>query len=493
MNIALLNQQTMEAVKKCLAANNIAKTAGISMESGLISYDLQPAAKLLYPVLAPLRNQTPRIKGKGGDSVMWKAVTGINTGSLSIGVAEGRRNAVMSIDTEDCFAPYATIGLENSVTDEAQLAGEGFDDNKALATKNLLEAVILGEEGVLLGGNRSMKLGTTPTPTLIAKDSGGQLGAGKAVSVVAVALTFDGLGSASVRGGVPGLITRENADGTKNSYGGGSAQKSDAAAVTTGASAASSIAASVESVKGAYAYAWYWGAAGSETLGAITTINSVLITADAEGTQLASDLPASDNSTNQYLLDGFMTQTLQRGGYYKALPTGEFGEGTGLRPDKAAGIVEFDEALKWFWDQYKVSPDEILCNAQEVVNITRKIIENGGSPLFRFNIDGKGEPTMTAGTVVGQYFNRFSMNGGQLIPVKIHPNMPAGTVQFRKVALPYPMSNVKNVSEVIYQQDYYQTEWPRRTRSYEYGIYARETLAIYAPFCFGIITNIANK
>lgn len=487
-----VTKQTLAALKKCQAVS-IKKADGLTMESGLSNYDLQPAAKLLYPVLSPLRNETPRVKGNGGDATHWKAITGVNTTNISMGVAEGRRNAVMVTATEDYNAPYATLGLENSVTDEAIDSGEGFDDLRALCAKNLLEATIIGEEAVLLGGNYSLKLGKTETPVLSANDSGGFLGAAKTIAVIAVGLSFDGFNNASIQRGVPGLITRENADGTKDTYGGGSAQKSEAATVTTGAGSTNAIAASTSTIKGAVAYAWYWGVSGAERLGAITTINSVVITEDAQGEQLASELSNADNSTNKLLMDGFLTQSMKGGGYYKAMPTGTPGEGTGLTPDKSAGIVEFDDALKSFWDTYRVSPDEILCNAQEIVNVTRKIIENGGSPLFRFNIDGNSEVTLTAGTVVGQYLNRFAMNGGQLLMVKIHPNMPAGTVMFRRKTIPYPMSNITNVAEVKYQRDYYQTEWPRRTRSYEYGIYAREALAVYAPFCFGVITNIANR
>lgn len=492
MNLAMVTKATLEAIKKC-QATPLQKADGLTLQSGLTNYDLQPAAKLLYPVLTPLRNETPRVKGRGGDSTHWKAILGVNATNISMGVAEGRRNAVMVTKTKDYFAPYATLGLENSVTDEAIDAGEGFDDLRALCARNLLEATIIGEEGVLLGGNYSMPLGKTPTPTLTAQASGGLLGASQTISVVAVALSYEGYQNANVQSGVAGEIVRRNADATEDRYGGGSAQKSDAATVTTGAGATNAIAASVEAVKGAFAYAWYWGAAGSEKLGAVTTINSVLIAEDAKGEQLVSALPDSDNSTNRLLLDGFMVQAMQGGGYYKALPTGTPGIGTGLTPDTAAGIVEIDEALQYFWQQYKVSPDEILCNAQEIVNVTRKIIENGGSPLFRFNIDGKGDVTMTAGTIVGQYLNRYAMNGGQLLTVKIHPNVPAGTVVFRKKTIPYPMSNVTNIAEVRYQRDYYQTEWPRRTRAYEYGVYARETLAVYAPFCFGVLTNIANR
>lgn len=492
MGIVNVTRQTLEAVKKCQAIP-VKKADGLTLESGLTNYDLQPAAKLLYPVLSPLRNETPRVKGNGGEATHWKAILGVNTTNISIGVSEGNRNAVMATKTKDYTAAYVTLGLENRVTDEAVESGEGFDDLRALCAKNLLEATIIGEEGVLLAGNASLKLGTTPTPTLTALTEGGNIGASKTISVIAVALTWEGLQNASVDGGIPTTITRKNADGSEDTYGGGTARKSVSAKVTTGTGQVNAIGASVEAVKGAYAYAWLWGAEGSEKLGAITTINSILIRKDAEGTQLASSLPDQDNSTNSLVMDGFMTQAIASGGYYKALDTGIVGTGSGLTPDEATGIVEFDEALKWFWDKYKVSPDEILCNAQEIINVTQKIIKNGGSPLFRFNVDGNSDVSLTAGTVVGNYLNRFAMNGGQLITVKIHPTMPAGTVMFRKKTVPYPMSNVTNVAEVRYLKDYYQTEWPRRNRSYEYGVYTREVLCVYVPFCFGVITNIANR
>jgi hypothetical protein len=45
---------------------------------------------------------------------------------------------------------------------------------------------------------------------------------------------------------------------------------------------------------------------------------------------------------------------------------------------------------------------------------------------------------------------------------------------------------------VITRKDYYRIDWPPRSRKREYGVYAEETLAVYATFGLGIITNIAN-
>ena len=60
---------------------------------------------------------------------------------------------------------------------------------------------MLGEEAMILGGNGSTLLGTTPTPTLVASSTGGTL-ASQTLSVIAVALTLDGVMNGSVAGGI---------------------------------------------------------------------------------------------------------------------------------------------------------------------------------------------------------------------------------------------------------------------------------------------------
>ena len=84
------------------------------------------------------------------------------------------------------------------------------------------------------------------------------------------------------------------------------------------------------------------------------------------------------------------------------------------------------------------------------------------------------------------------MAGGSTIDIRVHPNMPAGTVFLDTLMLPYPTSNVGNVRQIRTRQEYYQIEWPLRSRKYEYGVYADEVLQHYAPFSMSIITNVAN-
>ncbi|AEV24616.1 hypothetical protein Dsui_0196 [Azospira oryzae PS] len=475
-----------------------------SATTGLQAYNLEAPSKKLYPVLTPLRNSIARIGGGFASQANWKAITNINVGNVRAGVAEGKRGGVITHSQSEYFAAFRGFGLENNVTFEANYASKNFEDVKALAVATTLEATMVQEERLILGGNTSVSMGTTPTPTVSNAGTGGTFTAAT-WSVICVALGLQAyLDTVGVNNGsigqyfdpttaqVPGQITRTNADGTTDTFGGGSAQKS-ASATTTTSGSTSVINASVTPVAGAVGYAWYVGAAGSERLAAVTSINSVVLTAPANGgAQLASALAASDNSTSALDFDGLMYQAWKSGSnaYIATQATGTVGAGTPLTSDGAGGIVEFEQAFVYFYNRYRLSPTKIYVSAQELINITKKVIGNGGAPLLKLNANINSQTNaIAAGVVVGSYWNKVT---GQEVPLVVHPNMPAGTIFFYTEKLPYPLSNVSNVAQMLMRQDYYQLEWPLRTRKYEYGVYADGVLQHYAPFSMGILTNIAN-
>lgn len=472
--------------------------------SGLQAYNLEGPSKKLYPVMTPLRNSIERIGGGHAIQANWKAITNINVGNMRAGVGEGKRGGVINHSQAEYFAAFRGFGLENFVTFEGEYSSRKYEDVKALAVVQTLEATMIQEERIILGGNTSIAMGTTPTPTLSGSTSGGALTAAT-WSVICVALGVQAyLDTVGVNNGgigqffdpatsvVPGQITRTNADGTTDTFGGGSAQKSANATVATTGSTGS-ITATVAPVAGAVGYAWFVGPAGSERLNAVTSLNSTVITAASNGAaQLASTLAASDNSTSSLDFDGLLYQALKAGSgaYLKVMPTGTPGQGTPLTSDGAGGIVEFEEAFVYFYNRYRLSPTKIYVSAQELINITKKVIGNGGAPLLKLNAAINAQTNaIAAGVVVGSYWNKVT---GQEVPLVVHPNMPAGTIFFYTERLPYPLANVSNVARMLMRQDYYQIEWPLRTRKYEYGVYADGVLQHYAPFSMGVITNIAN-
>lgn len=474
---------------------NKAFAQGATATSGLTYYDLQSGALQLYPVTTPLRNRIPRVGTGHGVQANWKAVTGININALGVGVSEGNRGGGVTTSTQDYMAAFRGLGLEDYVTFEADYAAEGFDNVKALAVNGLLRALMIGEEKVILGGNTSCPLGTASLPSLADVPTGGSLPANTQVSVRIAGLTLDGYLGSSVHGGVRGQVSRSNTDGSSDSYGGGTAKVSEAAAITTAndGSATHKLTAIVEPVPGAVAYAWFWGAAGSEVLGAITTINSLVITGAAAGTQTAASLGGNDNSTNGLVYDGLLTQVIKPGsnGYVHVMPTGTAGQGTPLTADGVGGIVEIDAALKSFWDNYRLSPTTIWVSSQEQINITRKVLEAGANNAMRFTVNAN-QGSFAGGQLVTSYLNKFSMDGAKAIDVLPHPNLPAGTILFDTQVLPYPLSGVASVLQMKCRRDYYQIEWPVKARRYEYGVYCDGVLQNYFPPAFGIITNIAN-
>jgi hypothetical protein len=499
-------QQTLDAIIAAQKAPMLAdpKLAGLlgkstfsqsgSPTSGLTFYDLEAPAKMLYPVLTPLRNLIPRRGGGLGIQAAWRAITGINTGNVRAGVSGGNRGGVIAVATADYTASFKGIGLESNVDFEAGYAAKNFDDVRALAARMGLESLMLQEESIILGGNNSLALGTTPTPSASAFTSGGTL-ADAAYSVICVALAYEGFLYGSVTGGIQAQITRTNADSSSDTFGGGASRKSAAGAATvSGGSGAGKVTASVAAVNGASGYAWFWGASGSEVLGAITSINSVVITAAAAGTQTAASLGTGDNSQNSLIFDGLLTQAFKPGSnaYLKTMAAGTAGVGTPLTADSAGGITEINVMLQSMWDNYRLSPDTIWVSSQEQKNISSKIVSSNTSNAQRFVFAVQPGQLQGGGVVVTSYRNMFSMGAQPDIPIKLHPTLPAGTILVTTSKLPYPLANVPDVLRILTRQDYYQIEWPLRSRKYEYGVYADEVLQNYFPPSMGVINNIGN-
>ena len=118
-------QETIELLKAA-QASPLAKASTFaqpgSAVSGINQYDLEQGAKKLYPVLTPLRNELPRVSGKGGIQANWRGITAINTQSVMAGVSGGNRGGVIAVGTTDYTAVYRGLGLEANVDFEAEYA-----------------------------------------------------------------------------------------------------------------------------------------------------------------------------------------------------------------------------------------------------------------------------------------------------------------------------------------------------------------------------------
>src|ERR1039458_521929 len=211
-----------------------ATTAGISSATGLNFYYLEPQAKNIYPVFYPLLASIPRknptFNGQktGGTGANWKAIVGIDQGGYPA-VSEGNRSSFMEFQQKDYYAPYKFLGKDVEVSFQAQQMGLDFDDNIALAQLGQLNALLNGEERMILfgnsgtpavGGNYGFTLGTpaTPTVTTVATATGSNgvatgITTGTTVNVACVALTSWGVYLASPTS-VKLPFLRQNADGS---------------------------------------------------------------------------------------------------------------------------------------------------------------------------------------------------------------------------------------------------------------------------------------
>ena len=499
MSLLQTTEETLRLTKQALSENALAKN--VSIATGLSAYDLQAPAKNLYPIVTPLRNALPRVaRLNPGDAARWRTITSIiGSGYDAMGwVPEGQRTASMSYSAQLQVAPYLTLGEEDAVTFEAEAAAEGYEDLNATATLRLLQKTMRKEETALLGGNASLALGTPPAPALTATGSGATLPAGT-YSVIVVALSFEGWKNSTLSGGVATSKTITGNDGNTYTLNGGSSMRS--ANTTQAVTLGQALNATASVIPGAVAYAWYVGAVGGEALQAITTINSAAFSAPLASGQQAGSLITADNSRNATLaFDGLLTVGFNPvyGAFVQALATGTAGTGSFMTPSGRGSVVEIDNMLVAMWNNYRLSPTVLYVNAQEQRNITNKCLTNASGPLLHYNVGADNDNSrpygVSASGVVRWYYNPFSVDGGFDIPVKVHPDLPPGTILALCERLPvwYQSNQTPNVAEVLTRRDYYRVDWPLRTRRREFGVYAEETLAVYAPFGVGILTNIGN-
>ncbi len=328
----------------------------------------------------------------------------------------------------------------------------------------LLQKMMLKEEMAILAGNGSLQLGVPATPTLSSSGTGATLPSAT-YYVKVVALTLEGFQNSSVPTGIATTKGITGADNKPFILSGGSSNISAEAnqAVTLGAP----LLCSVTPLQGAVAYAWFISSAtGIETLQAITTINSLAVTAPlSTGNQPASAITADNSANPNYAYDGLLTTALKPGSnaYVNTMATGAAGVGTVLTASGRGSVVEIDTMFQKMWDIFQLSPTVLYVNSQELKNITTKVLTNASGPLLRYDApaDGSGgEYQLTASGVIQYYYNPFAINGGLRIPIRLHPKVPPGTILgwCENLPIQYQSNEVANVAEVKTRQDYYQVD-----------------------------------
>ncbi len=500
--------KTLDLVRQAQSkpSNEIAKAAGWlqsgTATSGITYYDLEAPAKTLYPVLTPLRNTIPRVKATGGIQANWRAITGVNVTNQRLGLSQGNRGAAIEHSTADYLAAFRGLGLDDFVNFEADYAAQGFDEVKARAVEGLLRSVMIGEEQWILGGNTSVALGTANTPTVTLNTDSTSTVTDGTLTVQVVGLGYAGywalvganngatgqaLNIATAEPGTVALFTKTNLDGsTDTNYNGGIGQVSSASSGVTIDSTHKSALATVVRKAGEFGYAWYVAVnGGTAYLHSITTVNRLNITVNASTTTAVHTNLSADHSTNALEFDGLLLQALKSasGAYVRS-----FTGGAQLTSDGAGGCNELNTFFQDRWTLYRLSPDELHMNAEQLMDLNTLVIKNGGAPLIRYSIDASGPiPQIDAGVAIGTILNKIT---NTRVKVIVHPNMPAGTIFGRATALPYKLPGVEAIYRMLMRQEYYEMAWPVTRRRWEYGVYADGVLQNYFPPATGVLVGI---
>ena len=519
---ALLNNENfVKNLEKRLGP--LAKADTIQQATNLLWYDLRPVVQMLYPYreLIPRISRLPRVSADGGNAFHWKRIVGINVNGASSGVSEGNRGARIAISEQDLTAAFKTLGFESSVTFEARLGARNLSPEAlGISVQSALRSLMIDEEKILINGDAALPLGLTPTPTLVAGAVAGLTGAFASGTVYVICVALTGMGqlgyspynSVTNTGGIVGQVTKVNADGSTDTYGGGSAQPSAEASVAT--SGTQVVTATATTVPGAFAYAWFVGSAtGAEYLAGLTPSNQAIFTKyPATTNQPIGNLKVgasyADNSVDQLVPDGVLSQVFGQitgpspgqfmstnpllpsginftagGSIVYSMPAGN----TGLTID-GSNFSEIDAVLRAAYDQYKIGFDRILISATDVLDTFGAMLGQASSANgFRIWFDADQETgRIVAGRRVTSYLNKFFNN---TLDVEVHPYVPPGCILFWSDRSPYELSGVANLLEAKVRQDYYQIQWPWRSRRYEYGVYVDEVFPIYFTPAFAAIIN----
>ena len=507
--IANLTDETIALTKSAFSTNSIEKAITVA-GMNLVGYNLEAPSKKLYPVLSPLRNRFPRVMAPvGSSSAYWKAITNINTTNVKASVAFGTRNAsTISYGTKQMSQAYKSFGMEDSVDFEATWLSRGFEDVQALSALATLQALMIEEEKLILGGlSDGQALGTPATPVLTQTVTDGGIWGGAVTAYVKVmALPMYG-------------YLNSNRDDllTLGDHSIPSAEANSVIAVAT-----TTVTAVTTPVNGAFAYAWFVGTTsgnGNLLLAAITTSPSVKLTNIGVGltvttagtTDTSGDANAFAGLYSQILnpasalvtLDGTggggagilkkvtgPTTTVTGALVYDMTNSATLIGGSALTADGAFGIKEFDNVLQQLWETSRIGPTLMMMNAQQAGDITRKIGADAGR---RIQVSD-GDKSITGGIFVSGYLNKFtsSLTPGSpdIIPFMIHPFLPPGQIIFISERLPYPNNEVNNVFEIETQQEYADFQFALAQRRYDHGVYAMEALKCYFPAGCAIIRNI---
>ena len=494
-----VSQQTVDAVRMALSSGRAvpgdpgvlakATTQGWSIATGTVGLLLEAPAANLFPVLSPIRNWMSRHGApNGATAVQWRAITAINASGLKAGVPDGLRNQVVTTSERDRQQAFKSFGLDDFVTYDAQDTAQGFMDLRAEATANLLAAVMVEEEKLILGGNVT-KIGAPASLSFAdtEPDTAGSLTPSNTYYYGVSALTLYGfLNAASGRNTVTSADSLDETDTVTGSH----------QCTASGAGSTATLI-SWPAVRGAVAYNIF-ACKTNSTKRFVATVTVPRFVMSEDPPLTGNTVNSSDETADALSFDGLIPQIQANAGSQYHDPTSLYNgggyfidlKGAPLSADSANGVNEMDAMLKNLWDTARIGPTRIYVNSQEAESLG-KLITTGGSGIgtVRWNQTLNPDGGVTGGLVADSYRNKYT--APRIIPIEIHPYLAPGSILALSERLPFPRTNVPTPFQLEVLREYTSYDWANVQRKWEFGVYGRECLKVYFPAGCGAMVGIA--
>ena len=444
----------------------------ISGVSGLVPYNLDPVLSLLIPKELYLRNSTARIKAQG-QALEFRRITGVSnagvggvanlstffnstSASTSFGGVSLNRPTKITYAADKIVKSFVEQGVSDSVSLQAEFAGQGYTDLRQLSHTALIWAHFLGEERNMLNAV-STALSTSGLTFTASNDTTGTGLPATSSSSVYVTLS-------SAYGETAGVSA-----GTVTNATAGQGVK----VAISGTVPYSAVAVNIYVVVSGTTY--------KATTPSLASGTAALAFSSITGTYPSTDgsynsNAAGSNSATGY--DGFISTFAQSGGYQKQF------NGSVSAQNEAGGFLQ--DAFISLFNSSMADPEVVITTAAIRRALAAAIQTNSSNAAYRLNYQ-TGDNGVVLGSLVNALQNEAT---GTMVELVTHRFMPAGVAIVHQKQLPFPDSGVSQTVEAHSVVDSMIIEWPQIGFSYDLSSYTYGTLAFRAPAWSGIVTGL---
>ena len=444
----------------------------ISGVSGLVPYNLDPVLSLLIPKELYLRNSTARIKAQG-QALEFRRITGVSnagvggvanlstffnstSASTSFGGVSLNRPTKITYAADKIVKSFVEQGVSDSVSLQAEFAGQGYTDLRQLSHTALIWAHFLGEERNMLNAV-STALSTSGLTFTASNDTTGTGLPATSSSAVYVTLS-------SAYGETAGVSA-----GTVTNATAGQGVK----VAISGTVPYSAVAVNIYVVVGSTTY--------KATTPSLASGTAALAFSSITGTYPSTDgsynsNAAGSNAATGY--DGFISTFAQSGGYQKQF------NGSVSAQNEAGGFLQ--DAFISLFNSSMADPEVVITTAAIRRALAAAIQTNSSNAAYRLNYQ-TGDNGVVLGSLVNALQNEAT---GTMVELVTHRFMPAGVAIVHQKQLPFPDSGVSQTVEAHNVVDSMIIEWPQIGFSYDISSYTYGSLAFRAPAWSGIVTGL---